>query len=140
MSTDEQGVNGPDNCSQRTIYFKIYWYSLKSYFGRTYYSKTRPLKICWCNSTALWLSPMALRMWSQGTLCFYLGITMTQAVCVEQHRRIRFRHKDTGRTQPGIYEIEISFWCQKLSLPSHLKLHRSCWLQLPKCPHSFYFM
>jgi len=46
---------------------------------------------------------MALRMWSQGTL----GVTMARTVCVEQHRRIRFRHKDTGRTQPGIHETEI---------------------------------
>lgn len=52
-----------------------------SYFDHTlHYGKTRPLKIYWCNSAALWLSPMALRMWSQVTLCFYLGIIMAQFV------------------------------------------------------------
>lgn len=36
-----------------------------------------------------------------------------------------FRHKDI--TQTDIHEIEISFWCQELSLPNHLKFYRK-WL------------
>lgn len=86
----------------------------------------RSLKIRWCNSAALCLSPMALRMCSQGMLSFYLGITIAQTVCIEEHRRIGFRHKDVTHSFL-FHEIEISFWCQELSLPNHLKFYRK-WL------------
>lgn len=85
MPTGEQGVYGQDNHSQSTMYFLLHQYSiivtLTSY--HTFHcDKMRSLKICWCRLAALCLSPMALRMWSRGMVSFYLGITMSQTVCI----------------------------------------------------------
>lgn len=86
MSTGEQGVYGQDNHSQSTTYFLLYQYNIISFtvtlYHTLHYDKMRSLKICWCNSAALCLSPVALRMWSRGMLCFYLGITTAQSVCI----------------------------------------------------------
>lgn len=109
MSTGEQGVYGQDNNSQSTMYFLFHHYRIVSFTLTSYHilhcARIRALKICWCNSAALCLSPRALRMWSRGMLCFYLGITVAQRVTICQHRRIRFRQKDKDISQPGIHEI-----------------------------------
>lgn len=55
----------------------IFYYIITvSYSHSLHGDKMRSLKIRWCKSAALCLSPVALRMWSCSMLSFYLGITM----------------------------------------------------------------